>query len=553
MDKRTLMAVVLALAVYYLWMTWVSANEVPVVAPDPVAQTVPSVAASTGVAPVASAPVASAAIEALPLVTVPYSACGIDAELWSGGGALRGTTLADHLGHYEVQPLWSWLVGKVMGEPGSWLPYGPTPDNVRIVSSEGHLLEMGAGPLDGQAPRVAIEGQGSDRTLRGVTDQGIEVIRTLKPVQVGDHCLIEVEASWRNLGAAPWSGDLWISGHDQLPESNSRYAPAARPVALYGGEFEEFTKLDKLTGPEPREGSVSWFGLADGYFASVLVVPEGSDGRAVFLPRGQGDGVSYGVDLVHTRTLAPGERFDETYQLYIGPKSLSGLKDIRPDLSELVRLGFFGFFAKILLIALTFFHGLLGNWGWAIIALTVVVKLLFYPLTQVSFKSSQAMQDIQPELTRIKEQLKDKPEELNRRTMELFKENGVNPLGGCLPMLVQMPVWFALYAALLSSVDLYHTEFYYLRDLSVADPYMVLPAVVVALMMVQQQFVPMGNMDPVQAKMMKFMPLMFGFFFFAFPAGLVLYIFVNTVLTITQQWLIKRQYGNRKEPAAQRA
>ena len=134
--------------------------------------------------------------------------------------------------------------------------------------------------------------------------------------------------------------------------------------------------------------------------------------------------------------------------------------------------------------------------------------------------------------------------------MQLFRENKVNPLGGCLPMLIQMPIWIALYRVLLNSVDLFHTEWFYLRDLSSIDPYCIMPVIVVALMMVQQRFTPMGNMDPNQARMMKMMPLIFGFFFFTFPSGLVLYIFVNMCLTILQQWIIKKKFKKPELAAA---
>lgn len=546
MDKRTVAALVSALAVYYLWMTWVSANPSP---PAPIPEAPPVAAPSQVSAPQGAPAVATDT----PAHGTTYKVCALEGELWSAGGGWRALTLHEHLGHYEVQPLWSWAVGKVTGESGPWLPYGPTPDPVRIVSDQGHFLEMGVGPLGDAAPSVSVQVQGDVARLSGFTPQGIEVTRTLRPVQVGGHCVVEVSATWRNTGAMPFRGDLWVSTHDVLPLKSERYNPAARPVMLYDGEFEEFTKIEKLVEPEPREGKVSWLGLANGYFAAVLLPSEASNGRGTFVPRTIDGAVAHGASYAVAADLAPGAAHTEVFQLYAGPKSMTGLSEIREDLSELVRLGFFGFFAKLLLIALTFFHGLLGNWGWAIIALTVVVKAIFYPLTQMSFKSSQAMQDVQPQLAKIREQYQDKPEELNRRTMELFKENGVNPFGGCLPMLVQMPVWFALYSALLSSVDLYHTEFYFLKDLSVADPYMVLPITVVTLMMVQQQFVPTGNMDPMQAKMMKYMPIVFGFFFFAFPSGLVLYIFVNTLLTILQQWLIKRQFGKRNELAVSRA
>src|SRR5690606_13816673 len=158
----------------------------------------------------------------------------------------------------------------------------------------------------------------------------------------------------------------------------------------------------------------------------------------------------YGAQfLVPSRTLAPGEAHTERFRLYAGPKDLPTLRTVDETLTSLIELGFFGFFARILLWLLELFYGLVGNWGLSIVLLTVLVKLLFFPLTQMSFKSSQAMTAIQPELTRLREELKDNQEELNRRMVALFRENGVNPLGGCLPMLVQMPIWFALYSVLL--------------------------------------------------------------------------------------------------------
>jgi YidC/Oxa1 family membrane protein insertase len=184
--------------------------------------------------------------------------------------------------------------------------------------------------------------------------------------------------------------------------------------------------------------------------------------------------------------------------------------------------------------------------------LTFTVKLVFFPLTQMAYISGQRMQALQPMMKDIREKYADNQEELNRRTMALFRENNVNPLGGCLPMIIQMPIWIALYRVLLTSVDLYHTEFLYLRDLSVADPYALLPLAVTGLMWVQQQMMPVGNLDPAQARIMKFMPLIFGLLFFSFPSGLALYTFVNMLLTILQQWVIKRRFASVKpaSPAA---
>ena len=218
------------------------------------------------------------------------------------------------------------------------------------------------------------------------------------------------------------------------------------------------------------------------------------------------------------------------------------LTGVDESLANVIQFGWFSFFARPLLWFLKVFYAGIGDWGFSIILLTLMVKVIFYPLTNTAFRSSQAMTALQPQMKEMRTKFKDKPEELNRRMVELFRENKVNPLGGCLPMILQMPVWFALYRVLLNSVELYHTKFFYIRDLSSIDPYGFMPAVVVGLMVVQQSFMPTGNMDPAQARMMKLMPLIFGIFFFSFPAGLVLYIFVNMLLSIAQQWLIRRTF-----------
>ncbi|MFT6232082.1 MAG: YidC/Oxa1 family membrane protein insertase [Myxococcota bacterium] len=283
--------------------------------------------------------------------------------------------------------------------------------------------------------------------------------------------------------------------------------------------------------------------LADRYFTFALVPSGTNAGTAVFSPVQSGDLTMYGVHYKVGRTIEPGESIAESFVLYVGPKEHGILKELAPGLNKLVQLGWFAFFGRFLLMLLHMFYGLIGNWGVSIIALTLLVKGAFFPLTQTSFRSSQAMQAIQPKLQEVRERYKDSPEELNKQTLALFRDNGVNPLAGCLPMLVQMPVWIALYNVLLSSVDLYQVEFLYMKDLSSVDPYCILPAIVVVLMLVQQRFMPTGNMDPTQARLMKMMPLLFGFFFFTFPSGLVIYIFFNMVLTILQQWWIKRSYA----------
>ena len=365
----------------------------------------------------------------------------------------------------------------------------------------------------------------------------------------------------------PTAGPVWLQLHDDLPPQATAYDHAAKPYwSVDNGSWNSYTYpqtggylglYKALEAPTRYDGEVDWFGLSDGYF-SVVAVPRGdAAGRLVLSPIKTGELIPaeeeggeskelvlYGHHYV-VDGLAAGATVTESFTVYMGPNDTDTLNKIDDTLYYLVDLGWFAFFGRPLLWLLGFYYGFIGNWGLSIIALTFTIKLLFFPLTQMAYVSSQRMSALQPQLKEIREKFADNQEELNKRTMALFRENKVNPLGGCLPMLLQAPIWISLYRVLLTSVDLYHTDFLYLRDLSVADPYAVLPLIVMGLMWGQQQLMPMSpNMDPNQARIMKFMPLFIGLLFFSFPSGLVLYIFVNTSLTIVQQWVIKRRFGN---------
>jgi YidC/Oxa1 family membrane protein insertase len=379
----------------------------------------------------------------------------------------------------------------------------------------------------------------ANQTLRGITADGLEVTRS---IEVLDGCLLQMDVAWRNVGASAWSGPLWVSLYDQMPDQGS--LNQRRPMAMVDEEVVRWDDLSDLTEPQTYAGkSVQWFGVSDHYFGAY-VLPDGTPkGTLEASTQKTRAGTVHGERFAIDGVLAPGQDLAQRFIVYIGPNELEVLRSIRPELAKAVDLGWFGFFGRILLWLLKMFHSLVGNWGVAIVCLTFLVKLIFFPLTQMSFKSSQAMQALQPKLQELREKLADNQEELNRKTIALFREHGVNPVGGCLPMLVQMPIWIALYRVLQSSVELYQTEFLYLKDLSSVDPYAIMPIVVTVLMMIQQQMTPMGNLDPAQQKIMKVMPLLISLFFFTSPSGLMVYIFVNMVLTILQQWLIKRTYS----------
>lgn len=550
MDNRTIQAVLLSLLIWYGWLL--------LFPPEPPAEADPDVA--TDVVPAAD-PVATAAVPSepaagvpeAPVRTEPVNFCRSEATLTTRDGALRSMDLLDHEASYEVQAGWQYVWGLINGTvSGPWKPYGDLPPpQEEVLSPDALGLTVGAGSLTARAPRVEIVTSGAEEVVtRGVSPEGIEVTRRLSASST-DPCVTLVEVTWRNTGSTAFNGGLWLGLHDVLPESTGRYAAAVRPRVFVDGSVDYRDDLTDIVEPEILEGEVGWFALADAYFGAFLVPGEGSTGAAAFSAVALDDGrLAHGLHYVRSDSLLPGAAVSETFRLYAGPKDSALLAAVDPSLESAVELGYLSMLAWPLLWFLKLIHGVVGNWGLSIVLLTFLVKGLFFPLTQKSFQSSQAMQALQPKMAALKEEFADNPEEMNRRTMQLFQEHGVNPLGGCLPMLVQMPVWIALYSVLLSAVELYHTEFLYLKDLSVPDPYMILPAIVVVLMVLQQQFVPTGNMDPTQARMMKIMPLMFGFFFFTFPGGLVVYIFINMVLSILQQWYIKRTFQGSPPAAA---
>ena len=236
-----------------------------------------------------------------------------------------------------------------------------------------------------------------------------------------------------------------------------------------------------------------------------------------------------------------GAQAETSAVLYAGPKIQSELKTLSPGLELTVDYGFLWFIAQPIFWLLEQIHKLLGNWGWSIIMLTVIIKLIFFPLSAASYRSMARMRAVAPKLQALKEKYGDDRQKMSQGMMELYKKEKINPLGGCLPILVQMPVFLALYWVLLESVEMRQAPWLlWITDLAIKDPYFILPLIMGVTMFIQQQLNPTPP-DPMQARVMKLMPIIFTFFFLWFPAGLVLYWVVNNVLSIAQQWYINRQ------------
>lgn len=233
---------------------------------------------------------------------------------------------------------------------------------------------------------------------------------------------------------------------------------------------------------------------------------------------------------------------------YVGPKNYKTLKTIDPVLTHAIEYGWFTFAAKPLFAFLTWLHGIFGNWGWAIIALILVIRMILYPLTYKGMVSMQKIKEISPKIKEIQEKYKGDPQRMNAAVMDMYKKHNANPLGGCLPMLLQIPVFFAIYRVLVNAVELQGAEWIlWVNDLSRMDPYYVLPILMGASMYFQQRMTPNNFTDPIQEKVFKYLPIVFTFFFITFPAGLVLYWFVNNLFSIAQQFIVNQQFQNKKD------
>ena len=326
------------------------------------------------------------------------------------------------------------------------------------------------------------------------------------------------------------------------PEGGSAMLPTFTGVAIYTekDKFHKFTFEDIAKGKAsfPKNSNDGWIAVIQHYFFSAWL-PKNGTPREFYMRQLDAQLYSTGV-IVPVGNIAAGAATTLDVPVYAGPQETEKLKKIAPELDRTIDYGWLTVIAEPLFWLLSQLHQWVGNWGVAIILLTVIIKLLFFPLSAASYRSMAKMRVVAPKLQRLKDQYGDDRQRLQQAMMELYKTEKINPLGGCMPILVQIPVFIALYWVLLASVELRHTPFVlWIDDLAAPDPWFILPILMAATMWIQTSLNPEPP-DPVQAKVMKVMPIMFSIMFFFFPAGLVLYWLVNNVLSIAQQWQITR-------------
>lgn len=412
-----------------------------------------------------------------------------------------------------------------------------------------------------RASLALVAGQAGDVSLQGETPDGVKIEKTLHfdassyafavNVKVDDPAHRYAEAALR-----------WTHRPSENRSLHSYSYAFQGPEALVGGKLLHFSESELAQGtifPDPHAPTevttvVHWAGYADSYFLSAMM-PRENDAVRLWVKSDRGEILT--EILVPAAAVAGGYPF----QVYAGPKDLHALSEAGHHLTRAVDLGWFSLVAEPMLRILKIFHRATANYGIDIILLTVLVKLVTVPLTHKSYKSMQQMQKLQPQMKKLQEKFTDDRAALNREVMELYRRHNVNPLGGCLPMVVQMPIFIGLYNALLSAVELRHAPFaMWINDLSAPDRLPAIPhpplATIAGIeiripvltllmglsMLVQQRMTPQAG-DPMQQRMMMIMPLVFTVMFINFPSGLALYWLVNNILTIAQQMLMQRSAG----------
>lgn len=395
---------------------------------------------------------------------------------------------------------------------------------------------------------------GQDKLQVRLEAPGPEGVKTVKTLTFHrSSYVIDITHEIVNGSAAPLAAHAYFQllRDGKAPPGDSAMVNTYTGAAIYT-EQEKFQKLafgdlDKGKASFPKTSDNGWVAMLQHYFVSAWL-PKEKAPREYYAKRLEDNLYSVGV-ILPVAAIAPNASGSVSVSLYAGPQEQDALKSIAPGLDLTVDYGWLTVVAAPLFWLLQFLYKWVANWGVAIILLTVIIKAVFFPLSAASYKSMAKMKLVTPRMTKLREQYGNDRARLNQAMMELYKTEKINPLGGCLPIVVQIPVFISLYWVLLASVELRHAPFYlWIHDLSAQDPYYVLPLLMMGSMVIQTKLNPVPP-DPVQAKVMMIMPFAFGVMFFFFPAGLVLYWLVNNILSIAQQWQITRMIGDGKAPA----
>lgn len=539
--QRLFLFLIFSVSSMLVWENWQRAQH-PAPAPVTAASGVPAATTSLTAAPAGSAPATVATeVKRISGAKIVVKTDNFVAEINTVGGDLRRLELAQHRDAKDKTKLFV-----LMQEQGTHSYLAQTgllgaglPTHNSLFSSSASEYQMAAG-------QDSLEVRLTANDIVGAT------VTKIYTFHRGSY-VVDVGYEIQNTGAAPMAATAYFQlvRDSSAPEGDSKFVPTYTGPAVYTDKEKfqkvDFSNIEKSKTDYPKTADNGWVGMLQHYFVSAWL-PKDKTQREYYTKALGNDLFAAGV-IVPVAAIAPGQAGKVSVPLYAGPAQAK-LDDVAPGLGLTVDYGWLTIIATPIFWLLTKIQSIVTNWGVAIILLTVLIKLAFFPLSAASYRSMAKMRVVAPKLEKIKERYGDDRERLHKEMMELYKTEKINPLGGCLPMLIQIPVFIALYWSILSSVEMRHAPFFaWITDLSTPDPFYVLPLIMAVSMFLQSKLNPTPA-DPLQAKMMQIMPLVFAVVFFWFPAGLVLYSVVNNVLSIAQQWYITRSLESATKVAA---
>ncbi len=545
-TQRMFLFVALALVMLLIWSAWQQdyGPQNAAVEPAPQAESEAPATAQSPAAPGAESPVPEAGGDDRTPVGESAQAAAtaqtdvirvqtdlLDVRIPLAGGNVTSARLLDHTVS-ESDPTPFQLMAPA--DPLFMAQTGLVGDGVDAPDHQARWqAEAGEYVLEGDADRLTVP-------LRWQSPTGVVITR--RYIFERDSYVVRVVHEVTNPTDTPWRGYQY----NQLRRSAQTEGPGFLGAASYTGGviYSPEDKYNKISFGDMEDEDLSrdidngWLAMIQHYFLAAWVPPRDENLR--YYSR-----VSNGEYILGQsspwQTAASGEQVVFENRLFVGPKEQDRLDAIAEGLELTVDYGWLTIISKPLFIALDWIHGVVGNWGWSIILLTFGIKLVFYKLSETSYRSMARMRKLQPEMQKLRERYSDDKQQMNQELMQLYKKEKVNPLGGCLPILIQIPVFIALYWVLLESVELRQAPWVlWIQDLSVRDPFYVLPLLMGLTMFLQQKLNP-APMDPIQQKIMMGLPVVFTVFFMFFPAGLVLYWVTNNTLSILQQWVITRR------------
>ncbi|MRW88139.1 membrane protein insertase YidC [Pseudoduganella sp. FT26W] len=574
-NRKTILWIVFVVSTFLLWNNWQVSNGKPsMFAPPPPAQTAkapeakksdaPAAASAAGAVPGAGA---AAATDAVPFKAerITITTDVIRADIDTQGGVIKRLELLK----YKENGHPGWFGG--CGGLFDWCKPGDNSKNVVLFDVDAgigktYLAQTGligaAGLPNHTSPFVAKPGarmlnDGNQVQLVLESEEGGVKLTKTFTFKRNDY-VIGVRHDVTNTGAAPVSPTLYLRlAHDgNKPAGDSFFNSSYTGPTLYTEEkhYEKlkFDTLEKEAAEAAKTGKPvvqdhatkadnGWIAISQHFFVSAFV-PQPKLMHDIVTEKI--DTNLYGISVKQPLgTIAPGATVSNDAKLFSGPQENALLEPVTPGLVLVRDYGWLAMIAKPMFAVINYIHSLLGNWGWTIIAFTILIKLLFFPLSAAGYRSMAKVKLVTPKMQAIRERYKGDPAKMNQATMELYKQEKINPLGGCLPILVQMPVFISLYYVLQSAVEIRGAPWMgWITDLAQHDPYAILPVLYAISMFITTKLNP-APADPMQAKMMLFMPLAFSVMFFFFPSGLVLYWVVNNVLSIAQQYVISKKFG----------